>query len=382
MNESNLGGIPSQQVQNPDARTGQPQATDRPAIERFEQQKAEELTKPVKSEGDNRSGDTTKDGGSGVVVDLKSIPRAALPTVTGVSPARALSYAVAALKVEMSTLFVILGQSGESSGAVAEKVGSAIEAEVLSSAGYSGGTVAQKVGQAVDGFQAPPVTTSSGISLSAADVASISISVQDLNIGFSAAGTAPSISFSSVDVSIERTSGEVLTGATRTAFARDVTGSEVDLGSAESGILFVDGSDPVRAHIARVGTRPEVAREFPEQARGSEPVRVATYGPQAVRSGAAEGSQDEQAGLEVLRGRIDRAVTSLITVKGGTLREAEGEKGLAMLSLDVVRPLFARREGVVQLADGLVEFAQAAERATLDKDKVGASDTGNTSDKT
>ena len=166
MNESNLGGIPSQQVQNPDSRTNPSQTADKPALERLEQQNAEERTKPVKSESENRSGDSTKDGGSGVVVDLKSIPRAALPTVTGVSPAVALSYAVAALKVEMSTLFVILGQSGESSSSVAEKVGNAVEAEVLASTGLGGGTVVQKVGQAIESFQAPPAVTTSGITLS------------------------------------------------------------------------------------------------------------------------------------------------------------------------------------------------------------------------
>ncbi len=374
MNESTIGGLPSQQVQpKGDGRGVQPQPAERPELERLQQEQAKELQKPVESERQNKTGDPTEDQKSGVVVDLKTIPRAALPTVTGVSPARALSYAVAALKVELSTLFVILGQTGETSSGVAEKVGNQIEQDALAGDG-NGASVVQKVSQALDGFNAPPITTTSGGAVGGLDSVDVSISVQDLQIRLGAAGAGVAFSYGAIDVSVERTAGAVLASGDLAAYAREITGSEIDLAKVESGLLFTGSSEAVRSQAIALGTRPEVARELPPAARGNEPQRVATYGPQAVRQDQRGVESSQERDLNVLQRRIDQAVTSLLLVNGGTVREAEGEKGLTLLSLDAVRPLFSRRDGQVQLAPGLVQFAQAAERATLPRDRVTSKD--------
>ncbi|CCQ74649.1 hypothetical protein [Magnetospira sp. QH-2] len=368
MNESNIGGLPSQQVpQKGDARAAHQQPAERPELERLQQQHAAEQSKPVSSEQQNRSGNSTQDGGSGVVVDLKTIPRAALPTVTGVSPARALSYAVAALKVELSTLFVVLGQTGDTSAGIAEKVGATIEHDLsLNTGGASG--VAQSVGQALEKFSLPPIPTTSGASVAALSSVDISISVQDLQVSLGVGGGID-VSYASIDVVTETTAGLALVGGGVPNFAQDLTGSEVDLPGLQSGIVFGQGTEDLRGHSARLGARPEVELELPSATRSKEPPRVATYGPQAIRPDAPP--QEQQAGLDSLRRRVDQAVSSLMLVKGGSLREGEGEKSLTLASLDVIRPLFSRREGQVQLASGLVEFAQAAERATLDKNQIG-----------
>ncbi|GAB6054507.1 hypothetical protein JCM17960_33270 [Magnetospira thiophila] len=369
MNESNIGGLPSQQVPpKADARAAHQQPAERPDIDRLQHQQAAERQKPVASEHQKKSGDST-DSGSGVVVDLKSIPRAALPTITGVSPARALSYAVAALKSELSTLFVVLGQTGDTSSGVAQKVGATIEHDISFNQGGGAG-VTQAVTQALDGFTVPPIKTSGGFSVAATDSADISIAVQDLQISLGAGGGI-GVSYSGIDVVVETSPGAALVNGGQSNFAQDLTGSEVDLAGLTSGIAFASGTDALRGHVARVGSRPEIELELPPAARSKEPLRVATYGPQAIRPGAPP--QEQQAGLDLLRRRVDLAISSLMLVKGGSLREGEGEKGLTLVSLDAIRPLFSRREGQVQLSAGLVEFAQAAERATLPKDQVGGS---------
>ncbi len=370
MNESTIGGLPTQQVQpKGDARTAHQQPAERPDLERLQQLQARDLQKPVESEQQNRTGDPTGEKGSGVVVDLKTIPRAALPTVTGVSPARALSYAVAALKVELSTLFVILGQTGDTSSEIAEKVGSQIDQDIQ--LGRGGGTnVVQKVTQALDGVTTPPIKTGGGV-VSGSESVDVSISVQDLQIRLGAPGAGLEVNYGAIDVGIERTSGAVLSSGDLAVYAREINGSEIDLATVESGILFTGSSEAVRSQAVSLGIRPEVAHELPPAARGNEPQRVATYGPQALRQeGRVSGDAGQEAELNVLRRRIDQAVTSLLLVNGGNVREAEGEKGLTLLSLDAVRPLFSRRDGQVQLSPGLVQFAQAAERATLPKDRI------------